>query len=272
MRSVINRAFIITTALLIVLIPASSILVSAAPAFTEYPVPVSGIPYATTGITAGPDGALWFVYDDLNSTVGHIGRITTTGVITTYQVPTSQPELSGITAGPDGALWFTEGRSDKIGRITTSGNITEYSLPPGTASSSLGPYPLAITAGPDGALWFTEEYGDRIGRITTSGEISEYALPIVGVYPFDITPGPDGALWFTEYSSTRIGRITTSGSITQFSTGCSESPYSCGAEGITTGPDGALWFTAQKANKIGRITTAGVASFYAHTSGTVLIT
>ena len=64
-------------------------------------------------ITAGPDGALWFTNQDANS----VGRITTSGVVTSYTVPgASKPRA--ITAGPDGALWFTN-LNDSIGRIIT---------------------------------------------------------------------------------------------------------------------------------------------------------
>jgi hypothetical protein len=69
------------------------------------------------GITAGPDGALWFTNQG-NST---IGRITTGGVVTNYTgTGISGPE--GITAGPDGALWFTNNNNSTIGRITTGSN------------------------------------------------------------------------------------------------------------------------------------------------------
>jgi len=113
-------------------------------------VPIANI--APQGITAGPDGALWFTEYD------NIGRITTAGVITEYNV------LNGgspfwITAGPDGALWFTQG-VEKIGRITTAGVITGYLV---RAADS---YPEGITTGPDGELWFTESHvkGNSIGE------------------------------------------------------------------------------------------------------------
>ncbi len=50
-----------------------------------------------TGITAGPDGALWFTNRGNNS----IGRITTAGVVTNY-TGTGIDTPYGITAGPDG--------------------------------------------------------------------------------------------------------------------------------------------------------------------------
>jgi hypothetical protein len=104
-------------------------------------------------ITAGPDGALWFT--DANN----IGRITTSGEIREYPIPTPNSRPSHITSGPDGALWFTEYDTNKIGRITTSGEITEYPIPTPTSGVS------GITTGPDGALWFTESAANKIGRL-----------------------------------------------------------------------------------------------------------
>jgi hypothetical protein len=65
------------------------------------------------GITAGPDGALWFTMFAANS----IGRITTTGAITQYPIPTANSQSSGIATGPDGSIWFTEHAAGKIGQI-----------------------------------------------------------------------------------------------------------------------------------------------------------
>ena len=80
-------------------------------AFTEYPIPTAGS--NPIGITAGPDGALWFTEGGGNK----IGRVTTSGAFTEYPIPTPGSSPQGITAGPDGALWFTEASGNKIGRI-----------------------------------------------------------------------------------------------------------------------------------------------------------
>jgi Coenzyme PQQ synthesis protein D (PqqD) len=146
------------------------------------------------GITAGPDGALWFTNYYGNS----IGRITTNGAVTNY----TDSSIDGpweITPGPDGALWFTNVNGNSIGRITTTGTVTNY-----TDSSIDGP--RGITAGPDGALWFTNEVNRSIGRITTTGTVTNYTD--TGTSPEDIALGSDGALWFPNYSSNSIGRIT----------------------------------------------------------------
>ena len=112
--------------------------------------PLSSNSYAR-GITAGPDGNLWFTEP------GKIGRITPAGHISEFPVPT-RSNLLGITAGPDGNLWFTELQSGKIGRITPTGTISEFPLPTSESTSAF------ITTGPDGALWFTER-SSKIGRL-----------------------------------------------------------------------------------------------------------
>jgi len=80
---------------------------------TEYSGPTRS-PY---GITAGPDGALWF--NEANSVppiVPKLGRITTSGIIDVFPLPTASLHSYGITVGPDGALWFTNPNGNKIGR------------------------------------------------------------------------------------------------------------------------------------------------------------
>lgn len=76
------------------------------------------------GITTGPDGALWFTEASCirqpgsRCIVGNkIGRITTTGLITEFAVPSDGSGPHSITTGPDGALWFTEYYGSRIGRL-----------------------------------------------------------------------------------------------------------------------------------------------------------
>jgi virginiamycin B lyase len=64
------------------------------------------------GITAGPDGAMWFTELEPN----RIGRIMLDGVATEYEIPTPRSEPSSIVSGPDGALWFVETNANQIGR------------------------------------------------------------------------------------------------------------------------------------------------------------
>jgi virginiamycin B lyase len=232
------------------------VLLAPAPAMAidEFPVAPGINP---GGITAGPDGALWFVEEGTNT----IGRITTTGVVTNhFPVPaapaSSVSALDQITAGPDGALWFTQPRDNQIGRLTTAGGMPAeftFSIPDAE--------PEGITVGPDGALWFTAAKAGKIGRITTAGVFDPpTGFPpsgIAGEGISDITVGPDGALWFTESTGNRIGRITTGGTITHYDVPTSSSDPS----GITPGPGG-LWFTEFNTGQLAQITTAGLITEY----------
>jgi uncharacterized repeat protein (TIGR01451 family) len=196
---------------------------------TEFP-----IPDGSRGITAGPDGSLWFTLLD-----DQIGRITPAGQVTEFSIPSSSSGPDQITAGPDGNLWFTYGSSDyKIGRITPSGQVTVFPTPTANQSSA----PSDIAAGPDGNLWFTETTGDKIGRITPAGLVTEFA---VSDPPGDISAGPDGNVWFTETEpippqfgrTDTIGRVTPAGQVTEF-------PLDgfLMTNGAAFGNDGNLWF------------------------------
>ena len=122
---------------------------AAAGAIDEFPLPAGTQP---GGITAGSDGALWFLEEGPSS----IGRITTGGAVTGHfavnaaAAPPDVSALDQITLGPDGNLWFTQPADDQIGRMTIpSGAVTEYNVP--NADNE----PEGITVGPDGAIWFT---------------------------------------------------------------------------------------------------------------------
>ena len=95
----------------------------------EFPIPSSPYPY---GITAGPDGNLWFTGYFGNK----IGRVTTAGAITEFPVYGHCPP--GSRRGPDGNLWFTEISGNKIGRITTAGRHHRSSPIPTANSQPAG--------------------------------------------------------------------------------------------------------------------------------------
>lgn len=192
---------------------------------TSYPTSIAG-----NFITTGSDGALWFT--GTNAAGGVIGRITTSGSLATFPLPSpSFPQ--GITLGPDSAIWFLDPGKGAVGQITTAGNIREFVVPNlGVAPSFAQTNGGEIVLGPDGALWFAE--GNlSIGRITTAGALTEYPA---GVQPNGLTKGPDGSIWFTSASSDQIGQITLTGLVTLF-----DLPSGTRGVGITLGPDGALW-------------------------------
>ncbi len=208
------------------------------------------------GITAGPDGNLWFT----EFCGDRIGRITRTGTITEFSTGLSpgvscRPGIAPgtfpawITAGPDRNLWFTEFCENKIGRINPkTGTITEFST--GLSADS---GPDGITTGPDGNIWFAQEIGNEIGRINPwTGTITEFSTGISpSAGPIKITSGPDGKLWFTEDSGPGLAQVNPwTGTITELPALASGTfPV-----GITAGPDGNIWFTEYYGNVIGRLT------------------
>lgn len=93
--------------------------------FTVYPLvtPVPGCT-ATYGcsrgvatITAGPDGAYWFVEQG----PGMIGRITPAGAFTEYQIYDAHRHPFDLAPGPDGNIWFTDTGAEKIGKVNLKG-------------------------------------------------------------------------------------------------------------------------------------------------------
>ena len=218
------------------------------------------------GITAGPDGALWFT--TLTPTgityppvAPAVARMTTAGAITsTYTLPGS-PSFGvpyQITTGPDSALWFSDYEANSAGRITTSGQATRFAI---TGFNNGG-----VTTGPDGNVWVAEQ-GPVIARITPGGMVTEFPVPALNPLTRGaaqrIVAGPDGALWFTDSGNNSIDRITTAGSVTLYPVPTTSSfPF-----GITVGPDGDLWFTESNATRIGRLdpATGNVIEFHVPT-------
>jgi virginiamycin B lyase len=287
--SVRTRLCIATVLCAALLGPGTAVATTGGPVVSEFETGLtSGV--SLWGITAGPDGNLWFTEESHNAVGritpgaviteftagfptgsprgivtgpdgnlwvamaggdGAIARVTKAGDVTEFPLPTPG-DPNDIAVGPDGNLWYVDSAAHLIGRITPTGSITEFT--DGLTGSSA---PTGITKGPDGAMWFTESAAGKIGRITTSGVITEFSSNISGSdQPDDIAKGPDGNLWFTLNADPGgIGRITPNGDVTVFSSGLT---MNSGPRGIAPGPDGALWFTESTApGRIGRITTEG---------------
>ncbi|MEA2165788.1 MAG: virginiamycin lyase [Thermoanaerobaculia bacterium] len=85
---------------------------------TEYPI--STAQSTAIAIIAGPDGALWFSWS--TSTAGKIGRISTTGALTQFDLPAGMT-ANALAFGADGALWFTDFSGSAIGRMALTAAI-----------------------------------------------------------------------------------------------------------------------------------------------------
>jgi streptogramin lyase len=269
-----------------------------ATAITEFPANGGlGAGHLPLGLSAGPDGNLWFTD---GNTAHAIGRITPSGAIQEFTTGlSSKGDPTEITQGPDGNMWFTATGHppNAIGMVTPAGAIKEFP-PPGTHPNMA---PSEITVGPDGNLWFLDAATPAIGRITPAGLLTEFTtgLPPMAM-PETLTAGADGNMWFTDKQAGAIGRVTPDGTIKEFSTnkvGSMPTESTLGADGnvwfsdpggvpavgrvtpdgtvtefmqglnanadpdpMTLGPDGNVWFIDQNAGDraVGRITPSGV--------------
>jgi streptogramin lyase len=179
------------------------------------------------GITAGPDGNLWFTEEVGNK----IGRISPSGVVVEFPLPVADSHPMGIATGSDGNLWFIEyqcvsdyyfggcGKGiEVIGKITPAGAITEYPTSSGIGGGN-GVGTVSIVEAADHNLWFTEPASNRIGRITHTGVITEFDIPAhrpanyppifpdSDMAPMGIANGPDGNVWFVEATLGFGGRV-----------------------------------------------------------------
>jgi virginiamycin B lyase len=197
---------------------------------TEFALGTHSANLGLSDIVVGPDGNLWFTEGGRIK----VGRLTTGGQITEFELPEGAGGATAIAAGSDGNLWFTESGVPRLGRITPSGEVTEFPL--GGAREFWGG---GIAAGPDGALWTTLPGAGAIARIGTDGAEIDFRLPEEppAGYPNDIVLGPDGALWFGKSQSATLGRISTSGEVTQLAL-----PEGGTISALTSGPFDNLWY------------------------------
>jgi virginiamycin B lyase len=197
---------------------------------TEFELGTHTANLGLSDIAVGPDGNLWFTEGGRPK----VGRITTGGQITEFELPAGAGSATAIAAGPDGNLWFTESGAARIGRITTQGAVTEFPL-----AGAREFWGGDIAVGPDGGLWTTLPGAGAIARVGSDGTVTEFPLPeeAPAGYPNDIVPGPDGALWFGKAQAGTLGRITTSGEITQLAL-----PEGQTISALTSGPFDNLWY------------------------------
>jgi hypothetical protein len=190
--------------------------------FAEFPLPIAQS--QPSAITTGPDGNLWFIENrcpaceiDAPDSIQVIGRITPSGTITEFEVPSTKGKAffdtrGGIVTGPDGALWFTEPVNNRIGRISTSGTISEFDMP-----APDGAVPRSIALSNDGHLWVasTGSNQDHLYKITTiaeseitSGMTGNWYDPNQSGHGFGIEVLPGNVLLAEWYTFTPSGEPT----------------------------------------------------------------
>jgi virginiamycin B lyase len=113
---------------------------------------------APSGLTAGDDGAIWFVSLGHPNEVGHVDRDGSLHAFSLPDWPSPLSDKSGsrIVRGPDGAFWFTLMERHQLGRVDANGDLSFIQLVDTR-------YPVALAFDPAGRLWFT--YDGGIARV-----------------------------------------------------------------------------------------------------------
>ena len=204
------------------------------------------------------DHALWFTAIDNNKLRGVNGRITTTGTINEFPLPTPNFYLFGITAGPDrhpSGLCKNRQQQQALQDRAYHHRRQDQRAPP-TCLNLTRLY--SLTTGSDGNIGLSVILGLQlfqgvIGRITPTGTISQFPCSPLAIIP----------------TASRLGRTATSGlakrlTMAPITTGSGASrPWGRSASSRcpiptlprkhTFGPDGNLWFTEITSNTIGRL-------------------
>jgi streptogramin lyase len=115
---------------------------------------VGGQPY---GITAAPDGKVYFTLED-NNKIGQIDPAT--GDITYWATPTANSQPHGIAVGPDNNVWLAEWGASQVAQFALDSHTFQEYATPTSGSSPDG------VAGPDGNLYFTESGANQVGKLT----------------------------------------------------------------------------------------------------------
>ncbi len=175
--------------------------------FVKFQIPTGPQPTrpevsAPGGIALGVDGNMWFTDDGPNSNGEDlIGRVSPTGHVTEFPIPTMNSGPGAIALGADGNMWFTEVRVGKVGRITPSGEITEFNVP------SLEGALNGIALGSDGNMWFGGSFqSSGLGWITPLGQSHRLPASLLdGANIESLTSDSEGNIWFTDPRPSRLG-------------------------------------------------------------------
>jgi len=158
------------------------------------PAPTGLDNVAPFGVAVDPRGVVWATLQNANKLV----RISASGEMTPFPVPTRRSGLADIAVDPSGAVWFLEIAANKIGRFAED-RFQEFPVP--TPNAGL----TGLAVAPDGAVWFTELRAHKLGRLR-NGTITEFALPRSDARPFAVAVDAANNVWYTDLSGW-VGRL-----------------------------------------------------------------
>src|SRR5438132_836133 len=185
----------------------------------SYNVPVANA--SLQGVTAGPDGTIWFA-ETTAKRIGHIIPCQTNSCnVTDYGPPPSVEITFPIQLAVDrgGVVWFTDHGRGQFGSFNpSSGEWRVFGI--GYCSESYNPdcpvgLPNAISLDSNGMIWFAEHFAGRVAMYDpTTGSLTEYFVPATTIpYVWWMWPGPGNLVWFTAFGLGDIGDVNASLSV-----------------------------------------------------------
>ena len=179
---------------------------------TDYALPSSKKEYST-GITPGPPESRTMYFTE--TATNKIGRITSTGAVTEWVIPTAASGTKFLVNGPDDLIYFTETASNKIGILNpTTGTFQEVSagITPNAGLARL--YVLS-----DGAVWFIEKNSNKLATINKNNIIYEAADNNLSSFsnPSALAQDLSGILWIAGGNTGRTVKATLSSASTTVS-------------------------------------------------------
>jgi len=194
---------------------------------SEFLLPSASHSLAPTFLVLDKHGNVWFNEVDFSdATGGKLGRLSSSGVITEWAVPTVGAEIEEIALDHQGNLWFAEQGNiskispNKVGKLNPCNQtITEYTSP--TPNSR----PAGIVVAADDTIWFSEHAADKIAHLfpnrahgvtTTVTPVSTVASPSSSAQAGN--PGkPTNPVTASAQTTTAYSRVTRSQGIVEYS-------------------------------------------------------
>ena len=162
-------------------------------------------------LTAGQNGAVWFVDGSKVAKRAADGTVTTYPVIDAAGKPVDLSNAQ-LTSTADGGVWFLAPGS--LGRVTPAGAVSSYPAPGGAT-------PTSLHAGGDGNLWFSfpapksGQYSDAPGvllaKISPDGltTVMPDRVDATGTAVVGMAAGNDASVWLNEGAG-KFGRLSLS--------------------------------------------------------------
>lgn len=207
-------------------------------------VPVDAATARLSGLTIGPDGALWYSKD----TSSRIGRLPLAGGTgQEFELPGGRGNFPmDLSAGRDGMMWYHDPVKQAVGRVDVQGRATLFQ-PPAMGGKPFMTRGLAVAA--DGSVWVTDMGRNAVHRVDpASGEFTRFDIASPQAQPKAIVAAPDGNLWFAMPAVRMLGRITPQGAITEF-------PLPDTPTRLLAAADGVLWISFSGRGTVARVDT-----------------